>query len=170
MKHLKTLVLAAALVFGSTTFMNAQSKVAHINTQELMSAMPEYKAAQAEMEKLGKTYDVQLQDLGKEYEKKVKQYDAEAATQTQETNQKRVDEVAGIRQSIGQFQQQAQQEMQKKELELMKVISDKAQAAILKVGKAQGFNYVLDSTQGQGVILADGKDLLADVKAELGIQ
>lgn len=170
MKHLKNLVLAAVLLFGSTTFMNAQSKVAHINTQELIAVMPEYKAAQAEMEKLGKTYDVQLQDLGKEYEKKVKQYDAEAPNQTAETNQKRVDEVAGIRQSIGQFQQQAQQEMQKKEMDLLQPITEKAKAAILKVAKAQGFHYVLDSTQGQGVIMADGKDLLPDVKNELGIQ
>jgi outer membrane protein len=40
--------------------------------------------------------------------------------------------------------------------------------AILKVGSDQGFNYVLDSSQGQGVIMANGQDLLADVKAELG--
>ena len=168
MKHLKTLVLAAVLLFGSTTFMNAQSKVAHINTQELIAAMPDYKAAQAEMEKLGKTYDVQLQDMGKEYETKVKQYDAESSTQTQETNQKRVQEVAAMEQSIRQFQASAQQEMQKKEFDLLKPITDKAKAAIIKVAKAQGFNYVLDSTQGQGVILADGKDLMADVKKELG--
>ena len=34
--------------------------------------------------------------------------------------------------------------------------------------KAQGFDYVLDSTQGQGVIFADGKNLIEDVKTELG--
>ena len=168
MKHLKTLVLAAVLLFGSTSIMNAQSKVAHINTQELIAAMPDYKAAQAEMEKLGKTYDVQLQDMGKEYENKVKQYDAEASAQTQETNQKRMQEVAAMEQSIRQFQSTAQQEMQKKEFDLLKPITEKAKAAIIKVAKAQGFQYVLDSTQGQGVILADGKDLMADVKKELG--
>lgn len=168
MKHLKTLVLAIALLVGSTSFMNAQSKVAHINTQELIAAMPDYKAAQAEMEKLGKTYDVQLQDMGKEYEKKVKQYDAEASTKTQEENQKRVQEVAAMENNIRQFQAQAQQEMQKKEIDLLRPITEKAKAAIQKVARAQGFQYVLDSTQGQGVILADGKDLMADVKKELG--
>ncbi|TJY32508.1 OmpH family outer membrane protein [Pontimicrobium aquaticum] len=168
MKHLKTLVLAIALLVGSTSFMNAQSKVAHINTQELIAAMPETKAAQAELEKLGKTYEVQIQDMGKEYDKKVKQYDAEASTKTQEENQKRVQEVAAMEQNIRQFQAQAQQEMQKKEFDLLKPITEKAKEAILKVARAQGFHYVLDSTQGQGVILADGKDLLADVKKELG--
>ena len=168
MKQLKNLVLAAVLLIGGTSIMNAQSKVAHINTQELVAAMPETKAAQAEIEKLSKTYQVQIQEMGNEYDAKVKRYDAEAATQTDETNQKRMEEVAGIRQSIAQFQQTAQQELQKKEFDLLKPITEKAKEAILKVARAQGFQYVLDSTQGQGVILADGKDLMADVKAELG--
>ena len=51
---------------------------------------------------------------------------------------------------------------------ILKPISEKAQAAIIKVANAQGFDYVLDSTQGQGVILANGKDLMGDVKSELG--
>lgn len=168
MKHLKTLVLAAVLLFGSTSIMNAQSKVAHINTQELIAAMPETKAAQAELEKLGKTYEADIQSMGTEYQNKVKLYDAEAATKTQEENQKRVQEVTAMEQSIRQYQGTAQQEMQKKEIDLLKPITEKAKAAILKVAKAQGFHYVLDSTQGQGVIMADGKDLMADVKKELG--
>jgi outer membrane protein len=73
-----------------------------------------------------------------------------------------------MEQSIRQYQAQAQQDLQKKELELLKPITEDAKAAIIKVAKAQGFQYVLDSTQGQGVILADGKDLMADVKKELG--
>ncbi len=168
MKHLKTLVLAIALIVGSTSFMNAQSKVAHINTQELVAAMPEYKAAQAEIEKLAKTYDTELQTMGTEYQNKIKQYDAEASSQTKEENQKRMQEVATMEQSIRQFQGQAQQDMQKKEFDLLKPITEKAREAIQKVARAQGFQYVLDSSQGQGVILAEGKDLMADVKKELG--
>jgi outer membrane protein len=37
------------------------------------------------------------------------------------------------------------------------------------VARAQGIQYVLDSATGNGVILADGTDLLAEVKIELGI-
>ena len=40
MKHLKTLLFATALFIGSISFTNAQSKVAHINTAELVEAMP----------------------------------------------------------------------------------------------------------------------------------
>ena len=106
--------------------------------------------------------------MAAELQSKVKQYDTEAPNQTDEENQKRLQEVQGMEQSIRQYQQQAQSDLQKKEFDLLKPISEKAQAAIITVANAQGFDYVLDSTQGQGVILANGKDLMADVKSELG--
>ena len=168
MKHFRTLLFVAALFIGSTSFMNAQSKVAHINTQQLVEAMPKMKAAQGELEKLAKTYEADIQASVKEYTTKTKQYDAEASTKTDEENQKRLTEVTGMQQSIGAYQKQAQEDLQKKEAELMKPIYDEARAAIQTVAKAQGFDYVLDSMNGQGVLFANGKDLLADVKKQLG--
>ena len=167
MKHLKTLLFAAALIIG-TGFMNAQSKVAHINTQQLIEAMPEMKSAKAELEKLAKTYENEIKNMANVLEAKVKQYDAEASAQTQEENEKRLKEVQGHEQSIRSYQAQAQQDLAKKEQELIEPILKRAKDAVIKVAKAQGFQYVLDSTTGQGVILADGKDLFEDVKAELG--
>lgn len=166
MKNLKTLLFAAILFMGATSFTAAQSKIAHINTQELIKAMPEYKKAQADIEKLGKTYEAQIQTSLKELETKLKQYDAEAPSKTQEENQRRMQEVDGMKQTLAQYQQNAQKDMQEKEFNALKPITEKAKAAILKVAKAQGFQYVLDEAS---LILAEGKNLMADVKAELGI-
>jgi outer membrane protein len=166
MKHLKTLLFAAMLFIGATSFTNAQSTVAHINKQELIKAMPEYTAAQSEIEKLGKTYQTDYQISLKELDAKLKQYNAEAGAQTQEENQRRMEEVEGMKQSLGQFQQQAQTDLQEKEFNLLKPIVEKADTAIKAVAKAQGFQYVLDSAM---LIVADGKDLMADVKKQLGI-
>ena len=166
MKNFKTLLFATALFIGATCFMSAQSKIAHIDTQELIKAMPEYKAAQAEIEKLGETYQAQIQDSLKELDNKLKQYNAEAESQTEETNVERMKEVEGMKQSLSQFQQNAQQDLQKKEFDLLKPITDKAKVAIEKVAAAQGFDYVLEAA---GLIVKKGKDLLADVKAEMGI-
>ena len=130
--------------------------------------MPDMKVAQAEMEKLGKTYEADIKAMATEYQNKMKMYEAEATSKTDEENQKRLVEVQTMQQNIQQYQNQAQQEMQNKEIDLLKPITEKAKAAILKVARAQGFQYVLDSTQGGGVIMSDGKDLLADVKTELG--
>ena len=117
MKHFKTLLLVTALFIGATSFTQAQSKVAHINTQTLIQAMPEMNTAQAEMDKLGKTYEADIQAMVTEYQNKMKQYEAEAATKTDEENQKRLVEVQTMQQNIQQYQGQAQQEMQKKEID-----------------------------------------------------
>jgi len=168
MKQIKTLLIAAALFFAATTITNAQTKVAHISTSELIQAMPQMKTAQAEMEKIGKTYEADITAMRTELQNKMKRFEGEATAKTQEENEKRLVEVQTDQQSIQQYATNAQQELQKKEMELLKPITEKAKAAILKVAKAQGFNYVLDSSQGGGVIMAEGKDLLADVKRELG--
>ena len=168
MKHLKTLLLAAILFVGTSSLATAQSKVAHINTTDLVSEMPEMKSARAELEKLSKTYDADYKTMVTELQNKITQYRAEVDTKTEEENTKRAQEVQQIEQSIRQYQAQAQEDLAKKEAALYKPIFEKAKAAINKVAAAQGFNYVLDSTQGGGVLVAAGKDLLADVKKELG--
>ena len=104
MKSIFKLLFAAFLTVAPLTA-NAQSNVAHINVQQLISEMPEVIAAQ---------------------------------------------------------------ELQKKQMDLMTPLLEKARNAITKVGEEQGFNYVIDSSPNGGIILANGKDLLADVKKELG--
>jgi len=166
MKHFKTLLFAAVLFIGATSFTSAQSKVAHINKQELIKAMPAYTQAQAEIEKLRQTYQTTFQSSLKELDVKLKQYDAEAETQTEQTNMERMNEVEGIKQSLGEYQQQAQKDLQEKEFNLLKPIVEKADNAIKAVAKAQGIQYVVDSAM---LIVADGKDLMAEVKKELGM-
>jgi outer membrane protein len=168
MKHLKNLFLTTAIILACSFNAQAQSKIAHINTQELVESMPETKSAIAEIEKLKKTYETDIQAMETELENKIKQYDAEASTKTDEENAKRVQEVQGMDQSINQYKVQAQQDLQNKQRDLLVPITEKAKNAILKVGNAQGFDYVLDSSPGGGMIMANGKDLLADVKAAMG--
>ena len=146
----------------------AQSKVAHINSQALISEMPEVKEAQAQLEKLQKTYQTEIEASMKEYQTKLQTYSADAQNQTEVTNQARQKELAGMEQNIQQYQQTAAQDIQKKQADLLKPLIDKARAAIQKVAKAQGFDYVIDATEGGSLILAGGKDLLEEVKIELG--
>ncbi|WP_340077816.1 OmpH family outer membrane protein [Leptobacterium sp. I13] len=164
MKNLKSFVIVIALFIGTIGYVNAQSKVAHINVQELVSQMPEMKAAQAELKKLEETYKADLSSSAKELQNKLVQYQNEAVSKTQEENKKRAEEVQGMEKNILEAEQAAGKELQKKQVELYEPILKKANDAIQKVARAQGFEYVLDASPGGGVIMADGKDLLADVK------
>lgn len=166
MKLLKQLFTAVLLMLSTVSF--AQSKVAHIEVQKLISEMPEVIAAQKEIAELEKTYSTDLENSVKEYQAKAQTYAADAENKSEIINQKRRTELEGIQQSLEQFRQQAAQDLQKKQVEMMRPLYEKARAAIEKVASAQGFDYVLDSSAGGSVIMSKGTDLMADVKTELG--
>ncbi|MES2747273.1 MAG: OmpH family outer membrane protein [Bacteroidota bacterium] len=164
MKQLKTLVIAAIALFGAQTI-NAQAKVAHVDTNEIMSKMPAMLDAQNQLKKLSETYDKEYKTLVDEYQAKIKKYDAEASTVTDAVNQTRQTEVQDMIKRINDFKETAQSDLQKKEGDLMKPILEKVKASIQKVGKAKGYQYVLNATD---LLLTDGPDLTADIKKDLG--
>ncbi|CAN5265555.1 OmpH family outer membrane protein [soil metagenome] len=169
MKQFKTLIIAVALTLGATAFTNAQSKIAHISAQELVETMPAFKEAMGQLEKLQKTYDTEIRDMYSEAQKTMQRYESEAPTKTEEENQKRAMELQGTQRRIQEHGQNAQQDLQKKELDLLKPVYERARTTIQKVARAKGYEYVLDSSTGSGVIMADGYNLMPDVKKELGI-
>tara|TARA_B100000927_G_scaffold26510_1_gene19899 strand:- start:678 stop:1184 length:507 start_codon:yes stop_codon:yes gene_type:complete len=167
MKSLLKLITAAFLILAPLSI-SAQSNVAHINVQQLISEMPEVVAAQNELAKLEKDYTTQIDNAFKEFQTKAQSYSADAANQTDVTNQARQKELESMQTNLQEFRDSAAQELQKKQMDLMTPLLEKARNAITKVGKEQGFNYVIDSSPNGGLILAEGKDLLDDVKRELG--
>lgn len=168
MRNVKRIAVALVLFVAATGFVSAQSKIAHINVQQLLSDMPEMKAAQAELKKLQETYRADIQSSMTELQNKYTQYQNEATSKTREENEQRAVELQGFEKNIQEAEQAAMQEMQKKQQELFAPISDKAKAAIEKVAAAQGFDYVIDASPGLSLIVAKGKDLLPEVKKELG--
>ncbi|MFY7671907.1 OmpH family outer membrane protein [Tenacibaculum sp. MEBiC06402] len=168
MKHLKTLLLVAIFTIGLGGVANAQ-KIAHINTDKLLAEMPETKALKAELEKLRTTYRNDIEGMFKKLEAKVKKYEAEGKTQTQEVNVKRAQEVQLDRQKIAQAEQTMNQEMAKRYQEKTLPILKKAEDAIKAVAAEKGFVYVMDASPGKGLIVYEkGDDIFAAVKAKLG--
>ncbi|MBI9039970.1 OmpH family outer membrane protein [Lutibacter sp.] len=166
MKNFKTLLLIAIVTLGLNT-VQAQTKVAHINTDLLLSLMPETKALNADLEKLSKTYESELKAESDKFTAKLKKYEAEVNSQTDEVNQQRGAEIEQDRQNLYQASQVAREEISKNRDEKLKPILDKAKKAIEEVAKDQGFVYVLDASS---LIVANGTDLLPAVKTKLGIK
>ena len=167
MKYLSTLLLTVILMLSNVTY--AQSKVAHLDFQKLISEMPSVIAAQEEVQKLEKDYQTEIEASIKEYQTKLQTYSAEAENQTDVTNQARQQELAGMEQNIQQFRQTASQDIQKKQADLLRPIIENARAKVQEVANAQGFDYVIDASLGGALLMAEGKDLSSDVKKALGI-
>jgi len=144
MKQIKTLLIASALFLGLSNVDN-------------------------ELEKLQKTYDAEIKNMLTELQSTVKRFQAEESTKTQEENGKRALELQATEKTIAEYRQNALKDLQQKEIELLKPVIEKARVTVQKVARAKGFQYVLDSTTGTGIIMADGYNLVSDVKADLGI-
>ncbi|MBC5840083.1 MAG: OmpH family outer membrane protein [Flavobacteriaceae bacterium] len=165
MKQIKTLLIAAIFIFGATQTINAQAKTAHVDVSEIMAKMPAMLDAQKQLEKLSGTYDTDYKKMVEEYQAKLKKYEAESATVTDAINGDRSKEVQDMQKRIVDFRDNAQKELQQKESDIVKPLMEKVRTSIQKVGKAKGFQYVLD---GSTLLLAEGTDLTADVKKDLG--
>jgi outer membrane protein len=165
MKQIKTLLIAAILFLGANQTINAQAKTAHVDVSEIMAKMPAMLDAQKQLEKLSATYDADYKKMVEEYQAKLKKYEAESATVTEAVNGERSKEVQDMGKRITDFRDNAQKELQQKQSEIINPIMEKVKLSIQKVGKAKGFQYVLD---GSTLLLADGPNLTADVKKDLG--
>jgi len=165
MKQFKTLVIVAIMIVSGNQAMNAQAKVAHVDVSEIMAKMPAMLEAQKQLEKLSGTYDTEYKTMVDEYQNKLKKYEQEATTVTEAVNDSRSKEVQDMQKRIVDYRDNAQKELQQKESDIVKPIMEKVRASIQKVGKAKGFQYVLNS---EGLLLTDGPNLTADVKKDLG--
>ncbi len=165
MKQVKTLLIAVTMFIAGNQVINAQSKTAHVEVGEIMAKMPAMLEAQKQLEKLSGTYDTEYKSMVEEYQNKLKKYEQEATTVTDAVNETRSKEVQDMQKRIVDYRDNAQKELQQKESEIVKPIMEKVKASIAKVGKAKGYQYVLNS---EGLLLADGPNLTADVKKDLG--
>lgn len=165
MKQIKTLLIAAVFILGANQTIKAQAKVAHVDVSEIMSKMPAMLEAQKQLEKLSTTYDGDYKKMVEEYQTKLKKYETESATVTDAVNGERSKEVQDMQKRIVDFRDNAQKELQQKESEIVKPLMEKVRASIQKVGKAKGFQYVLD---GSTLLLAEGTNITVDVKKDLG--
>ena len=164
-KEFKILVVAAFLFVAGNQKIHAQAKVAHVDVSELMAKMPAMLDAQKQLEKLSGTYDGEYKTMVDEYQNKLKKYEQEATTVTDAVNETRSKEVQDMQKRIVDYRDNAQKELQQKEADIVKPIMEKVKASIQKVGKAKGFQYVLNS---EGLLLTDGPNLTADIKKDLG--
>ena len=165
MKRLKSLLIAGVVFLGTMQTMNAQAKTAHVDVNEIISKMPAMLDAKKQLEKLQTTYDAEYKIMVDEYQAKIKKYDQEAETVGEAVNATRQTEVQDLIKRITDYGENAKKELQKKETDLVAPLYDKIKASIIKVGKAKGFQYVLNAAE---LLLADGPDLNADVKKDLG--
>ena len=144
-------------------------KFGHINTQEVFAQMPEVAQVRLKMDTIQSQYENQLASMNEEIQKKMQDYQAQEATMADAIKQIRQQELQEMNQRIQLFYQTAEQDIQKKQQELLAPVHEKMAKAIKAVGEREGYTYIFDS-QAMVHIGTDALDATPAVKKELGIK
>ena len=167
---LKKITLLAAMFILPLGAMG-QAKFAHMNSQEIISVMPEFTKAQADLDDMSKKYQEEMTRTNEEFQKKYQEFLAQRDSLPKNIAERRQKELEDMAQRQEQFQQEAYQAMQKAQQDAMAPIYKKLDEAIQAVGKAEGVVYIFDLARTSiPFVGAQSADVTAKVKTQLGIK
>ncbi|MCF8452934.1 MAG: OmpH family outer membrane protein, partial [Pedobacter sp.] len=176
MKNLLKIGVVAFGMFLAVGTANAQQKFGHINSADLLQAMPEMKTADATFQTFAKAKQTSLELMGAERQKLVTSYEEKYKTLSEANRATLEKELTTLGASIQDLekritadQEKAQEELTTKRTEIYQPVFKKAEDAVKAVAKEKGFAYVFDVSQPGVVYFDGGTDLINDVKAKLGI-
>ena len=146
-------------------------KFGHVNSQEIIQAMPEFTKARTDIEALAKQYDADLKSMQEEIQKKAEALEKEQATLPANIKQRREQELQEMYQKYQQSAQDNQQALAKEQSEKMQAITTKVLDAIKSVGQTDGYVYIMDIAGGIPYISTTlSTDVTAKVKTKLGLK
>ena len=166
-------VLVILVMMCVAVAVQGQTKVGHINSSELIDMLPEADSIQLKLNKEQEMWQRLLADKENDYNVK---YAAlmqiidkpEVSDSEKEIKGK---EVENIQKQYQELQKRANEGLQTKQQELLTPLLDKVKKTISEVAKANGYAYVMDTTEGSGIIYSDTSyDLMPLVKAKLGVK
>jgi outer membrane protein len=152
---------------------NAQTmKFGHINSEELIQALPEFDTATVKLEKFRKELINALELMSVELNNKNAAYEKDSKNYTDIVKQTKEQELIDMNRRIQEFQTNAQTQMQEKQVELFQPVYGKVDKAIKDVGKENGFLYVFDIAKGTLLYFDETKstNVMPLAKAKLGLK
>ena len=166
---LKKIALLLLLIAPMSVF---AQKFGHINSQEILSVMPEYKKAQTDISTMEQQYKDEIQRAMDDLNKKYAAFQEEQANLPQNIKDRRMKELQELQENGMQFQQDASQQLQQSWMEMLQPIAQKIDDAIKAVGQEGGYTYIFDlnTTNIPYVSETLSTDVTAAVKAKLGIK
>ena len=141
-----------AIVFVAFVNQGLAQKIGYTNAETVLMQLPEAKTIEAEMKAFSAQLGKELENKQKEFDTKLKDYQAIVKTGTitpvvQEAKEK---ELQTLQQNYQEFQQKAEQEVQKKQQALLAPVFDKIQKAIDEIAKTENFDMIISTDVSGG--------------------
>lgn len=164
------LLVALLLMVSATSF---GQKYAYIDSEYILSNMPEYTEAQAELDRIAVEWQKEIEAQFKKIDSMYKKYQVEAITLPEAMKQKRENAIIAAEAAAKDLQKKRfgkDGDLFKKREELVKPIQDRVFTAIEEYAKERGFAFVFDTAGSMTIVYADAKwDINDQVMQRLGI-
>jgi len=148
-------VLLFLIALGCRNASAQNIKFGHVNSDELIQALPEFDSANVKLERFRKDLINALELMSVELNNKSEVYNKESKNYTEIVKQTKEQELVDMNKRIQEFQNNAQQQLQEKQAELFQPIMAKVDKAIKDVGKEGGFVYIFSIGQGSSLLYFD---------------
>lgn len=164
--------IATLLIFVATAGYSQTMKFGHINSDELIQALPEFDSATVKLENFRKELTNALELMSVELNNKNDAYTKEQKNLTDIVRQTKEQEIIDLNKRMQDFQQNAQTKYQDKQVELFQPIYTKVDKAIKDVGKENGFVYVFDVAKGSLLYFDETKstNIMPLARTKLGLK
>ncbi len=163
---MKKFILAIILLLPF--FASAQtSKVGVVDTNAIIQAMPETKAAEAQISETSKKYEEEFGKLQQEFNRLYESFQTMPETTPKAVRDHRTRELALMNETIEAFTNDSEQDLKRLQKELMAPIVEKVRIAIDLVGKEAGYTVIMDSNNL--LYFSSSDDLTPTVKQRLGL-
>lgn len=168
MKNVVFTVLA--IIFISMT--SVAQKTGFVDTDYILSRIPEYKAAQAEIDKTSVDWQKEIELKYSEIDRLYKIYKAESVLLTDDMKKKRENEIINKEKEAKELQKSrfgVDGELFKKRMELVKPIQDKVFSAVKQVAEKSGLAFIFDKAGQVSLLYSNSKyDKSEDVLTFMG--
>ena len=162
--------ITALLILVATAGYSQNLKFGHINSDEIIQSMPEFDSASSQLESFRQELLNALELMTVELNNKSDAYNKESKTLTDIVRQTKEQELVDLNRRIQDFQANAQEQLQTKQVQLYQPIYVKLDEAIKNVGKENGFTYIYNASALLYVDETKSTDVMSLVKTKLGIK
>lgn len=160
---MKKLILVLAAVFLSLGAF--AQKFAYVDTQYILDNIPEYKTAQAQLDKYSLQWQKEIEGKFDELDKLYKNFQADAILLTEEMRKKREAEILDKEKEAKELQKQRfgkDGDLFKKRQELVKPIQDKIYNALKDYAQAKNYAVIFDKSSDLTILYANPKYDISD--------
>jgi outer membrane protein len=172
-RHVGLLGAVAVVCLVVATSVQAQQRIAHIDSEYVLGLTPEYATVQQQVDRLAQGWRTEIDERRRSVDEMFREYQARELLYTNEERQRKRDEILRAEDELERLRMRyfgPEGELFQQQDNLMRPIQERVLEAIEQVAQREGYDYVIDLSGDFLFLFArEQNDISDEVLSALGI-